>query len=152
MLKLNVGFNRKVGESNYGSRGASVNLELELESGLIGDPDKLKDRIRQLFTLAKTSVDEELAGNTSSNHGTGNGNTSQPANGSGQRRNNGRHATASQVRALHAIAGREQLDLAAVLAERFNVSQADDLSINEASELIDSLKAQSNSSGTGGRR
>ena len=48
MLKLNAGFSRKVGEPNYGSRGASVNVELEVESNLIGDPDALKRRIRQL--------------------------------------------------------------------------------------------------------
>ena len=53
MLKLNVGFNRKTGEANYGSRGAAVNLELELESSLVGDPDRLKERIRQLFAMAK---------------------------------------------------------------------------------------------------
>ena len=34
MLKLNAGFSRKVGEPNYGSRGASVNVELEGESNL----------------------------------------------------------------------------------------------------------------------
>ncbi len=49
MLKLNAGFSRKVGEPNYGSRGASVNVELELESGLIGDPDALMARIHNLF-------------------------------------------------------------------------------------------------------
>ena len=32
MIKLNAGFSRKVGEPNYGSRGASVNVELELEN------------------------------------------------------------------------------------------------------------------------
>ena len=30
MLKLNIGFNRKVGEPNYSSRGASVNLEIQV--------------------------------------------------------------------------------------------------------------------------
>jgi hypothetical protein len=30
MLKLNAGLSRKVGEPDYGSRGASVNLELEV--------------------------------------------------------------------------------------------------------------------------
>ncbi len=61
MLKLNVGFTKKVGEANYGSRGAAVNLELELDSTLVGDTDRLKERIRHLFGLAKASVDEELA-------------------------------------------------------------------------------------------
>ena len=40
MLRLNAGFSRKVGETNYGSRGARVNVELEVESKLIGDPDE----------------------------------------------------------------------------------------------------------------
>ncbi|MBA4015745.1 MAG: hypothetical protein C0483_01010 [Pirellula sp.] len=35
----------KVGEANYGSRDASVNLELELDSSLVGAPDRLKERI-----------------------------------------------------------------------------------------------------------
>ena len=33
MLKLDAGFSRKVGEPNCGSRGASVNTELEVERG-----------------------------------------------------------------------------------------------------------------------
>ena len=62
MLKLNVGFSRKVGEANYGSRGASVNLELEVESGLAHEPDSLRERVRQLFRMARASVEEELNG------------------------------------------------------------------------------------------
>ena len=60
MIKLNAGFSRKVGEANYGSRGASVNLELELESGAIDTPEKMHERIRALFSLARKAVDEEL--------------------------------------------------------------------------------------------
>ncbi|MDA1251419.1 MAG: hypothetical protein O2820_19590 [Planctomycetota bacterium] len=56
-MKLNVGLSRKVGEPNYGSRGASMNLELELDNSLVEQPERLRDRIRQ---LAKASVDEEL--------------------------------------------------------------------------------------------
>jgi hypothetical protein len=62
MLKLNVGFTKKVGEANYGSRGANVNLELELDSTLVGDAERLRERIKQLFVMAKAAVDEELAG------------------------------------------------------------------------------------------
>ena len=43
MLKLNVGLSRKIGEANYGSRGASVNLEVELESGLVTQPEQLQE-------------------------------------------------------------------------------------------------------------
>ena len=43
-LKLNVGLSRKIGEANFGSRGASVNLELELESGLAGEPERQPTR------------------------------------------------------------------------------------------------------------
>jgi len=30
-VKVNVGFSRKIGEAHYGSRGASVYVELELD-------------------------------------------------------------------------------------------------------------------------
>jgi hypothetical protein len=40
-LKLNVGASRKVTDNNYGSRGASVNLEMELDTTLVTDPPKL---------------------------------------------------------------------------------------------------------------
>ena len=149
MLKLNVGFNRKVGEANYGSRGASVNLELELDSGLVGDPDKLRDRVRQMFLLAKASVDEELNGSPASNGSSSNG---HGQNGNGRRRDATRRATASQVRALHAIADRNGIELADKLRAAFGVSEAEQLSITEASQLIDELKGQPNGNGAGGHR
>jgi hypothetical protein len=141
MLKLNVGFNRKSGEANYGSRGASVNLELELDSSLASDPERLKDRIRQLFVLAKASVDEELAGNAQANQHAANGNDN------GQRPGSGRHATASQLRALRAIADRQGLNLSGLLADRYALSDPSALSITEASALIDELKATANGNG-----
>ena len=64
MLKLNIGFNRKIGEANFGSRGASVNLEIEVESGVVREPDKLQAKIDYLFKLAKASVDAQLNGSS----------------------------------------------------------------------------------------
>jgi len=150
MLKLNVGLSRKVGEASYGSRGASVNLEIEVESGLAADADALRDRTRQLFRMARASVDEELNGNGTNGNGQANQHDNGNANGNGSRRTNGRQATASQVRAIHAIANRNRLDLASELQSRFSVDRPDDLSISEASELIDGLKSQTN--GNGARR
>ena len=54
------------------------------------------------------------------------------------------------MRAIHAIASRQGLDLAAALQERYGIDRPEDLAITEASEMIDSLKAQAN--GAGGRR
>src|SRR4051794_40846628 len=90
-LKLNIGLSRKVGEANYGSRGASVNVELELESALIGEPVKLQDRIRQLFSVVRTSLAEELNGNGHApSHENGNSNGKPPAtNGNGNGNGNG---------------------------------------------------------------
>ena len=58
MLTLNVGFSRKVGEANYGSRGASLQLELELDSQLIQQPDELQDQIRSLYAENRLQVRE----------------------------------------------------------------------------------------------
>ena len=55
MLKINIGHSRKIGEPNYGSRGASVKLELEADTALLADPDHLQEKIRWLFSLAKQS-------------------------------------------------------------------------------------------------
>ena len=51
-----------------------------------------------------------------------------------------RPATASQVRALRAIAARRKIDLVGMLRERFGLTTADELGIRQASNLIDELK------------
>ena len=48
-LKINVGLNRKIGEANYGSRGACVNIEVEVEPTLVEKPDQLRERVHYLF-------------------------------------------------------------------------------------------------------
>ena len=157
-MSINVGVSRKVADNNYGSRGASVNLEVELDSTLIQEPERLQERIRQVFRLAQQSVDEELARQNAANGhdngqtaaANGNGNGRQSGNGNGrtvQRRSNSRRATASQARALHAIADRQGLDLAAELQNRFGVASPEELSITEASQTIDELKSAANGKG-----
>ena len=166
-LKLNVGLSRKVGEPNYGSRGASINVELELDSAIAGEPDRLHERIRQMFSLAKQSIDEELhlAAPTTTAPPAGNSNSAEhnrrhtpprsAPNGNSHSRGSQRGAspppaTASQARALYAIAKSQRLDLAALLRERFHLEQAEGLNIAEASALIDELKGTATTSG--GRR
>ena len=91
---------------------------------------------------------EQAAGNGHTVPSNGNGNANGSPNGNGRAKPASRKATASQVRALHAIASRQGIDLAVTLQEHYGLDHAEDLSIGQASELIDELKAN----GSGGRR
>jgi hypothetical protein len=161
-LRLNIGLSKKVGLPDYGSLGASANLELELDSGAVSDPDRLRQQVRYLFGLAKASVEEELnqqqaalphaPPNGHSPAASTNGNGHHHASSNGQRsagRSNGRAATASQVRAIKTIASRQRLNLVTQL-EPFGVQDVEDLSLQQASQLIDDLKAEP--VGAGGNR
>lgn len=149
-LKLNVGLSRKIGEANYGSRGASVNVETELDSVLVNEPGILRGKIRALFGVVRLALAEELNGG-----GNGKGHASEPpsararSNGHGadpsrthQQPGNGPHvATPSQVRALHAIAHDQGVDLVGFLRGRFKVDHPDQLTIKAASQAIDELRS-----------
>jgi hypothetical protein len=146
-LKLNVGLSRKVGEANYSSRGASVHVEMELESALVQEPDKFQARIRQLFGMAKTAVDEELRN--------GHGQTAPGHHGNGHQGAHGQEsppATASQARALHAIANKQHLNLEELLWGRFNCGKPEEMSLKQASDLIDELNGRRNGAGANSGR
>lgn len=134
-IRLNVGLTKKVGQENYGSKGASVNLELELDGALVQEPAKLKEKIGQMFAMCRSSLNDELNG--------GNGNGRAPAaprtNGNGSTQPKHRPATQSQIRAIQSICHNKGVDLAGVLGG-YGVTKAEDLSIKQASEIIDQLK------------
>jgi hypothetical protein len=157
-LKLNVGASRKVTDNNYGSRGASVNLELELDGGLVNEPAKLRERIRQLFGLVRVSLADELNGGNGQMHPTAAGDSVNEsrhgavANGTAPRRtapraNGSRPATPSQVKAIYAIARGQRLDLAPFLLERFQAGRPDELTLQQASQAIDALKSREGQDG-----
>jgi hypothetical protein len=150
-LKANVGLSRKVADNNYGSRGASINIELELDSSLIGEPAKFQDRIRQVYALARTALNEELNGNGHANaptNGVGSA-ANGSANGNGASGQRPRPATQSQLKALHAIARSQRLDLAQYLTQHHRVNRPEDLDIKAASKVIDALKSNSQKGETG---
>lgn len=158
-LKLNVGASKKVGEPNYSSRGASINLELELDASLVSKPQELQAKIGYLFGVVRKSLAEELNGNghgapPNENGSSPNGHNVQAnderqgtTSGNGQTKNQNspspRPATRSQAKALFAISKSRGVDLTKLLRERFRVGRAEQLSIREASQLIDELKSNS---------
>ena len=163
-LKLSVGVSRKIGLPDYGSVGASCNLEMELDSGIIGrDLDGFHAHIRDAYVAAHQAVHDELARlrapdnkpavepapvpvqarsatavRNGGNSKSGNGHSPHPQT---DRSRAPRAATQRQVKAIIAIARRQNTDLQGLLRQEYEVQGPDHLTIRQASELIDRLKA-----------
>ena len=156
-LKLTVGLSKKIGLPDYGSLGAFCNIEFELDSHVQSrNPNLLQAQIKEAFAACSQAVESELVRQRSPNghandshspgrNGSSNGHTNgHHANGhhqNGHRKPMARQATASQVKAIVSIASRQRLDLARELQTRFHVGRPENLSITDASRLIDELKA-----------
>ncbi len=157
-LKLNVGVSRKVGLPDYSSVGASLNVEVEVDSTLLDrDLDAFHARVRDVYVAAHQAVHDELArlqgpiemprepapqptrpipNDHVGENGQTNGHADRPASGRSRPR---RPATENHVRAIRSIATRQHADLDGLLRD-YGVGRPEDLSIRQASELIDVLK------------
>ena len=150
-LKLNVGVSRKVGLPDYGSVGASCNLEMELDSALLErDLDGFHARDRDAFVAARQAVQDELArvqapvelaqpapAPRAPTNGNGNGHA---PGGPAERSRPQKRATDKQVKAILAIARQQHADLDGLLQQDYGVHRVEDLALKQASELIDMLK------------
>ena len=159
MLRLIVGVSRKVGLPNYGSAGASCQIEVELASGLLGqDPQEFRDQVRRAYVAAHQAVDDELAPFQTVPDRARNDRTVRLNGHAGRERrwhatnvtaagDNGdaarphRTATANQVRAIVTIARRHRADLEELLRDGYGVGRPEDLSLADASTLIRRLNA-----------
>ena len=159
---LAVGLQKKVGLPDYGSLGASVHLEFEIDRGLLEqDPDGFQRKVSEAFAACRKAVHSQLATATAIEveavssqagnpldrlAGRSGPTTSQapPPSAHPQLKSQPRTQpgtiTQSQLRAIFAISRRQRLDLATLVRERFQVERPEALSIREASALIDELK------------
>ena len=159
-LKLNVGVSKKVGLPDYGSAGATCNIEMELDTHLLeNDLAGFHQQVRSTYVAAQQAVHDELArlqgqpapppaetrNGTPDRPAHHNGHAAPSTRPAGSRTRSPRPATANQVRAIAAIARRLGADLEGLLREEFAVERAEDLTMSEASRLIDDLKATSES-------
>ena len=146
MIKLNVGASRKVSDNHYGSRGGCVNVELELDSTLALDSQKLRDHIRKLFDLANASLEEELHSNNepvsvedSHYHG-----ANPNGNGAGHAVSvvPVRYATEKQLSLIQGLLRKGKIPFQPLLGE-CKVSSFNELTVQQASRMIESLKGSS---------
>jgi hypothetical protein len=163
-MKLNVGVSRKLGLPNYGSVGASCNLELELDATLLErDLNAFHTQIRGAYRAAHLAVHEELArlqaagtqaptkppardavngSGPENGHARSNGEAVLAGRTAAEAPRSGKTATASQVKAICSIARQRNADLVAILRSEYDVERPEDLTLRQASALIDWLKGE----------
>src|ERR1700677_5230703 len=60
-MKVSVGLSKKLGLPDYGSLGASCNVEFELEGSLLqNDVEKFQQHVRRAYQACAQAVNEEL--------------------------------------------------------------------------------------------
>jgi hypothetical protein len=167
MLKLHAGVSKKIGLPGFSSASASCTIEAELDSSLLNDIDGFQLVVKRAYHSCEKAVQDQITRLTGIQDGqydarephpqpvaheiievrtspaiTGATVTAQPRTPSQRTRaqTSPRPATASQVKAIRAIAARRRIDLVGLLRERFGLQTADSLGIRQASDLIDELK------------
>jgi hypothetical protein len=171
MLKLHAGVSKKVGLPGFSSASASCTIEAELDSSLLQDREGFQIVVQRAYQSCEQAVQDQIARLTSD----GQSDTGQPqprevvevrtssaisgaritTKGADSGMTNRaafrdapspRPATASQVKAIRAIAARRKIDLVGLLRERFGLTTTDELGIRQASSLIDELKSDEGTS------
>jgi len=109
-MKLTTGVSQKSGLPDYGSIGASCSVELEISSDALEDLEGFHRQVQSAFTACRQAVQDELARQQQRPAApVANGQSNGHGSSNGHGRPSGRKATASQVRAIHAILNRQAL-------------------------------------------
>ena len=178
ILKIHAGVSKKVGLPGFSSASASCTIEAELDSSLLQDREGFQLVVQRAYQSCEQAVQDQIARLTNDGQSDDSQPNTKPqevievrtspairgvtvtANSTETRATNRavfrdapspRPATASQVKAIRAIAARRKIDLVGLLRDRFGLTTADELGIRQASNLIDELKGDEGTSpGTNG--
>jgi hypothetical protein len=172
MIKLSANISKKVPipGTEFSSQQFGASMEVEVSDG--DQPEAIQGRIRQLYELLNVSIDEQIAAASAPQaqpapvpvaapavvpvnrvnpptenrvgaavRQNGNGNGHGNGNGNGNGRRPMKTATVAQQRAIFAITKALGIDMAGILAD-YSVADVRDLTVRDASTLIDTLKQQ----------
>ena len=143
--KLSVGLQKKLGLPGYSSIGASCHVEFEVETSLMeSNLEGFHQKVHSAYSACQQAINEQLARYQSTPPNLNDPPRSQ-LNGQNnpnpqQVRQESSRATRNQLRSIFAIARNQGLDPLQIVLTRFNLDLAEDLTIREASSLIDELK------------
>jgi len=166
-IKLSVGQSRKVSH-NYNSKGFSLHIEAELPANAIDDPEQIAHSANDLFRLVEDLLAEQVreagaheSGGRTEHHtrlpasdrglsrqqGIPRQGDGYPRRSASNRSGNGangkrRPATQAQAKAIMNMARRLDLNPDGLAEELFGVGGINELSVGDASQLIDHLKQQ----------
>ena len=158
-LSINVGLSRKASR-DYQSTGVSINVTAEPDQALLAKPDELQRQIGDLYSQAQNALDRQADAlgdpqprrNGQNDRGRDRGNGYDHRNGrNGQEDRRDAAMTSSQRRAILSIVRRWDINLDAECHD-FIGEEFERLSIRQASELIDHLKASEPAGRQGNRR
>jgi hypothetical protein len=132
--RLTISATRKITDDNYS--GATVSIEADVDGCLATEPARLRERIRQLFELIRASLVEELNGGLAPTTP-----PAPPTNGPIVRPRGVRPATRAQAKAIYVIAREQCVNLRELLRQRCGVDRPQELTLLQASALIEDLKS-----------
>ena len=143
--KISVGLQKKLGLPGYSSIGASCHVEFEVETSLMeSNLDGFHQKVHSVYSACQQAINEQLARYQSKSPNFNDPSRPQlnvQINPNAQQvRQESSRATRNQFRSIFAIARNQGLDPLQLVRKRFNLDQPEDLTIREASSLIDELK------------
>ena len=144
MIKLSANVSKKVPVPDVEFSSQSYSAGMEIEVAERSGKEELQKKIRSLYALLEEAIDEQIKGAAQNGapqrnpHKAAGEEGSSPAAG-----NNGRRATEAQVRAIYAIGrenGHSNQEIEGLVGNRFEAKKPSELTIAQASSLIDMLK------------
>ena len=144
-MKISVGLQKKVGQPNFGSLGASCHVEFEIDPSLVeSNIEVFHNKVNGAFLACRQAVNAQLRQQESVRAvEAATAIQKQLPGWQTDRRpepQRGGTVTPNQLKAIYGLARRNRLDPQKLVHERFDRYVPEDLTIREASELLNELK------------